>query len=125
MFSRQFETIDCAYPIIKETIPKSSLGYNTNNKYPEFPPLMNDGRSVTASYQPESVINNELITKNGIESNWKYRKYLTENSKQIMEWNFREACNDAGYFKRHNETPLRGLEQHMPNLFITRTIKCS
>jgi hypothetical protein len=115
MFSTQFETIDCAYPIIKETIPKSSLGYNTNNKYPEFPPLMNDGRSVTASYQPESVINNELITKNGIESNWKYRKYLTENSKQIMEWNFREACNDAGYFKKHNETPLRGMEQHMPN----------
>ena len=33
------ENLKCAYPIIKETIPKSSLGYNTNNVYPQFPPL--------------------------------------------------------------------------------------
>ena len=40
MFTNAPEQLNCAYPIIKETIPKSSLGYNTNNKYPEFPPLM-------------------------------------------------------------------------------------
>ena len=114
MFSN-FETIDCAYPIIKETIPKSSLGYNTNNKYPEFPPLMSDGRSITASYQPEAVINNDLIKNNNIQSNWQYRKYLTENSKQIMEYNFREASNDAGYFSRFAGTPINSVDKMFDN----------
>jgi len=115
MFSNTFETIDCAYPIIKETIPKSSLGYNTNNKYPEFPPLMSDGRAITASYQPEAVINNQMIKQNNIHSNWEYRKYLTENSKQIMEYNFREACNDAGYYKRYTDIPLNSNEKMLNN----------
>ena len=115
MFSKNFENLDCAYPIIKETIPKSSLGYNTNNKYPEFPPLMSDGRSITASYQPEAVINNELIKQNNIVSNWQYRKYLTENSKHIMEVNFREASNDAGYYKRYTGTPLDNSEKMYDN----------
>ena len=111
MFSNKFETMDCAYPVIKETIPKSSLGYNSNNKYLGFPPLMSDGRSVTASYQPEAVLNNELIKTNNIQSNWQYRKFLTENSKQIMEYNFREASNDAGYFKRYSGVPINNLEK--------------
>lgn len=113
MFS--FETIECAYPVIKETIPKSSLGYNTNNKYPEFPPLMSDGRAITASYQPEAVVNNQIIKQNNIQSNWAYRKYLTENSKQIMEFNFREASNDAGYYKRFTDTPLNGSDKMLDN----------
>jgi hypothetical protein len=105
-----FSNVDIAYPIIKETIPKSSLGYNTNNKYPEFPPLMNDGRSIVSSHQPEAIINNELLHRNGIQTNWQYRKYLTENSKEIMEWNFREASNDAGYFKRHTDAPINTMD---------------
>jgi hypothetical protein len=40
------ETIQCAYPVVKETVPQSERGYRTNNKYPQFPPLMNDGRSM-------------------------------------------------------------------------------
>ena len=87
---------------VKE-IPKSSLGYNTNNKYPEFPPLMDDGRAVTASYQPESVINQHIIHKNNIQSNWEYRKYLTENATKIMEMNSREAFNDNGYTIRFDD----------------------
>ena len=105
-----FSNVDIAYPIIKETIPKSSLGYNTNNKYPEFPPLMSDGRSIISSYQPETVVNTELLHRNGIQTNWQYRKYLTENSKSIMEWNFREASNDAGYFKRHTDAPINTMD---------------
>ena len=30
------ETIRSAYPIIKETVPKSERGYNTNNKYAAY-----------------------------------------------------------------------------------------
>jgi hypothetical protein len=97
------ESVNCAFPIIKETIPKSSLGYNTNNKYPEFPPLMADGRAVTASYQPESAVNNDIIMQNGITSNWEYRQYLTKNAGQIIEQNFRDSCNDSGAFVKSYE----------------------
>ena len=89
-----------AYPETKETLPPSTLGYNTNNKYPEFPPMMSDGRAVIASWQPESTVNAYHKESNGINSNWKYRKYLTKNANTVMDHNFKEACNDAGYFKR-------------------------
>jgi hypothetical protein len=106
MFSYPYyEKIESAYPVIKETIPKSSLGYATNNKYPEFPPLMSDGRAITASWQPESSINDDLIQSNNLRSNWQYRKYLTNNAKDIMEYNFRESSNDVGYYKRPIDLP--------------------
>lgn len=92
------ETVESAFPIIKETVPKSALGYNTNNQYPEFPPLMMDGRAVAASYQPESAINNNIILENNIQSNWEYRQFLTHNATYVMNRNFRDACNDAGYY---------------------------
>jgi len=91
------ERYSCAYPIIKETVPKSALGYNANNQYPEFPPLMSDGRSIVSSYQPESTLNNDIIQRNQLQSNWEYRNYLVANSVSIMEQNFRAACNDTGY----------------------------
>jgi hypothetical protein len=105
MFNSLSEKLESAYPVIKETIPKSALGYGTNNKYPEFPPLMSDGRAITSGWQPESTINKDLIENNHIKSNWEYRQYLTKNSKDIMEYNFRESCNDAGYFKRPIDLP--------------------
>jgi hypothetical protein len=106
MFSySQPEKLESAYPVIKESIPRSSLGYATNNKYPEFPPLMSDGRSITASWQPEALINEDLIQSNNIRSNWQYRKYLTSNAKDIMEYNFRESSNDIGFYKRPIDLP--------------------
>lgn len=108
MFSRSsniFQSVDCAYPVIKETVPESARGYHANNKYPGFPPLMNDGRSITATWQPESSINADLVERSGIKSNWEYRKYLTENAKKIMEYNFRESSNDTGYYKRPIDIP--------------------
>lgn len=101
MFSYpQPESTSCAYPNTTESIPKSRLGYSTNNVYPGFPPLMADGRSVIASYQPEAVLNENLIKQAGIQTNWEYRKFLTHNSQQIQRDNFKEACNDMGYFQR-------------------------
>ena len=101
MFSYpQSEFVQCAFPVIHETLPRSKLGYSTNPVYPEFPPFMNDSRSLIASYQPESILNSNLIKQNGIQSIWQYRKFLTENSTKIAQQNFREACNDVGYFER-------------------------
>jgi hypothetical protein len=61
---------------------------------------MSDGRSLIASYQPEAVLNSALIKQQGIQSNWEYRKYLTENSQSIMKQNFLAAANDVGYYER-------------------------
>jgi hypothetical protein len=100
MFSYQPEKIDCAYPVIKETVPLSDLGYHSNNKYDNFPPLMSDGRSITNTWQPESTINADLLKSTGIQSNWQYRNFLIHHAKDIMEYNFRESANDVGYYKR-------------------------
>jgi hypothetical protein len=97
------QELNCAYPVIKETVPVSALGYSTNNKYPSFPPIMSDGRTVTASWQPEAVANEELKKRNGIQSNWEYRKFLTQNSDMVMQHNFRNASNDVGYYVRQED----------------------
>lgn len=102
MFSFQEPTpIDYAYPVIKETVPKSRLGYNSNNTFEEFPPLMSDGRSITASYQSDTVANQAIKNKNGIKSNWEYRRYLQKNANEVLKQNFRDASNDVGYFQRY------------------------
>lgn len=89
--------VDCAYPPTVVTLPKSSLGYNTNNMYPEFPPMMADGRSLLSSWQPESKINDNMIKQNNIKNNWEYRQYLTKNGDEIRQTNYTETANDTGY----------------------------
>lgn len=79
-------------------LPKSARGYAANNVYPDFPPLMNDGRALIASWQPEAITNNLLLKSSGIQTNWEYRKYLTHNAKDIIRRDFQEAANDTGYY---------------------------
>jgi hypothetical protein len=99
MFSYpQPEPLKSAYST--EISTNSRIGYGTNNIYQNMPPRMTDSRSLIAAHQPEAVLNENLLKQNNIRSNWEYRKYLTENSQQIAQDNFREACNDAGYFQR-------------------------
>lgn len=104
--------IACAYPVIKETVPASRLGYQANNVYPGYPPMMSDGRSITTTWQPEAVVNEQLIADNGIQSNWQYRKYLQDNALQVMQQNMRDASNDCGFYDRYadykfnNGTPV-------------------
>ena len=87
-----------AYPTIKETIPPSHLGYHTNNRFPEFPPMMSDGRALISSWQPEAVVNDRIIKDNNIKSNWQYRRFIKQHANEILEYNLQEACNDTGYF---------------------------
>jgi hypothetical protein len=72
----------------RETIPPSQLGYQTNNRFPDFPPLMADGRAVTSGWQPEAVINDRIIRDNNIKSNWQYRRFITEHANEIFKFNF-------------------------------------
>ena len=85
------------------TLHQSSLGYHANNKYDGFPALMSDGRGINASWQPEAVLNNQLLEQSGIKSNWQYRKYLTKNGLDIMRSNDIEASTDVGYTKRFGD----------------------
>ena len=101
------EPINTAYPVIKETIPASHLGYHTNNRYDGFPPLMNDGRSIIAGARSETLLHNSILkqmnsnldSKSSI-NNAQYREYMTKNARQIMEADFRNASNDVGYYER-------------------------
>ena len=114
MFSYpQPEPLAYAYKCESTIAPISTLGYATNNVYPNFPPKMSDGRSLIASYQPEAILNENLIKQSGVKSNWEYRKYLMENSQAIAETNFRESSNDCGYFERFLPSE-RG--QNLPNI---------
>ena len=91
-------SIECAYPTyLNVTLPKSHLGYQTNNQYKEFPPMMADGRSLVSSWTPDATINEGIIEHNQIRSNWQYRKFLQSNAAQLREYNFRETANDTGH----------------------------
>ena len=103
MFSTEPSSYECAYPQVKETLPQSALGYHSNNKYDNFPPLMSDGRTITASYQPEAILNDHLLKEIGVETNWQYRQYLMKNSKEIIQYNRLQTATDAGYFKRYGD----------------------
>ena len=92
--------VPIVYPKFEE-LPASSQGYTTNNKYPSFPPLMCDGRCVQASWQPEADLNNAILKRNNIQSNWEYRQYLTANAPEIMRQNFIESATDVGYYERN------------------------
>ena len=96
--------LDVAYAsYLTETIPKSKLGYRTNNAFPDFPPKMSDGRSLISSWQPESVSDNVYYKTNEnifrseapLNANWMYRRYMQKNANEIMENNFRETANDT------------------------------
>lgn len=101
-------TYSNAYPPIKETIPASHLGYQTNNRFPEFPPMMTDGRSLISSWQPESAMNNRIIKDNNIKSNWQYRKFIKQHANEILEYNLQEVCNDTGYFIKNDTRQVTG-----------------
>jgi len=91
------QQIAVVHPSAQE-LPKSALGYSTNNVYPGFPPLMTDGRALIASWQPDALLNQSLLQSSGIKSNWEYRKFLSQNANDIMRKNFAEAANDMGYY---------------------------
>jgi hypothetical protein len=67
----------------------------THNVHQGFPAVMSDGR-IYASYQPDAVVNQYIINKEGISSNFQYRRYLQKNANTIMKENTMEASNETG-----------------------------
>ena len=94
-----------AYPPTGEESHASLYNYQTHNLYANYPPMMNDGRVLVASWQPEAVTNNNLLKLSGVTSNWQYRRYLTENATGIIKQNQAETMNDIGYVARYAKAP--------------------
>jgi hypothetical protein len=67
---------------------------------------MNDGRSISASWQPGTVVNQKIQKDNGIQSNWQYRQYLAKHANEIRAQHFQAACTDTGYFVRDHKDSL-------------------
>jgi hypothetical protein len=109
--------IAVVHPALSE-LPKSHYGYAANNVYPGFPPLMADGRSLIASWQPEAVANDKLVRENGIQSNWEYRRFLTHNAAQIVNRSFNEAANDLGYYERLGKDQKSEFEPMPPPMHV-------
>ena len=93
------------------------LGYHSNNLYDNFPPLMSDGRTVIASWQPDAVANEQLLQDNNIKTNWEYRKFLQNNAKSIMQQNNMSMSNDVGYVRRFDAEPsIRNVPHHFTSM---------
>ena len=58
----------------------------SNNQYYDFPPNMNDGRNY-AEWRPEAVVDATIREKYNIKTNWNYRKFLQNNSDDIIQSN--------------------------------------
>jgi hypothetical protein len=56
---------------------------------------MNDGRNFSV-WQPESIVNNNIQKEAGITSNWNYRRYLQNNAKDIMKYNYFDYSSSTG-----------------------------
>lgn len=93
------ECVYRAYPSV--SFPTGN--YQSNNKFENFPSMMNDGRSVQASWQPGTVVNKIIQKENGIQSNWQYRKYLAKHANEIRAQHFQAACTDTGYSVRDHK----------------------
>ena len=116
LYFKSGETLANAYNTPQQII---SQAYRTNNQYENFPPKMNDGRSVFASWQtPDVMVNESFLDKNEIKSNWQYRKYLMDNSVQIQQKLFTDAMSDVGYYSLRNESTNEYLP---PTLYRTFT----
>lgn len=63
----------------------------TDNKHFDCPPRMADGRHFT-DYRPECYVNDLIRADNGVNNNFQWRNFLTQNAEQLMDLNRQHAC---------------------------------
>jgi len=96
--------------------------YSASNNYDfNSPPKMADGR-IWSQWSPDSVVNERIQVKEGIQSNWGYRQFLQTNGLQIMNYNNQEACYTLGLPTHYNTnaTPSSNVPYTFKNTFDTR-----
>ena len=72
-----------------------------------------------ASWQPEAGKNNNLLQSENIKTNWEYRKYLSENATQAMEYDFHDTANSIGYVNRPYQIPSIQSNTFTPSNSVT------
>ena len=74
-----------------------------NNIYEDFPAIMSDGRAYS-NWQPSAVLNEQILKREGIKTNWEYRAYLQKNADSIISFDKTTACQQTGcpYSYRRN-----------------------
>lgn len=111
MFSsslNEFTNLENAYPKLNFEFSRTMYPVHKNIQTPEIPTIMSAGQPVFANWQPEAANNSDLLTKANITTNWQYRKYLTQNAKDLMEYNYRESNNENSLAVRQSEVPKIG-----------------
>ena len=103
MFNKGVDLANAYPPVVDK--PASIYGFQTHNLYKDYPPMMSDGRVISASWQPEAVVNNNLVKSAGLTSNWQYRQYLIEHGNKLIAQNRVETMNDIGYIARYAKSP--------------------
>jgi hypothetical protein len=74
-----------------------------------------------ASYQPESVMNQQIQQENKLTSSWKHRQYLQNNANQIMKYNTMEYMYSSGNNPHVvcNKTPSKNVPYVYKNIHDT------
>jgi hypothetical protein len=98
--SSEYTNLDNAYTKPSFEFSRTMYPVHTNIQFP------NISKTVPANWQSEDANNADLVAKTGITTNWQYRKYLTENAKDIIEYNYRESNNENGHAVRHANLPV-------------------
>lgn len=68
-----------------------SSSSNTNHYY-----TMDMTSKISPDWQPQAVLNNNMLHDSHITSNWKYRQYIQKNASQIMKYNSMETISASG-----------------------------
>jgi hypothetical protein len=105
---------------------------NPNNLNIPYQGIIQDGRLFT-DYSPSSILNDKIRETNNINSNTKYKEFLTQNAKRIMDKNFKTAgTNDLGnnvpynYSDVNDRTIPNGHETSLPkNMYLSREMLVS
>lgn len=71
----------------------------SNNKYPDCPAIMDDGRAFT-DYRPSCYIDDVLRIQNGIKNSYDYRQFLINNGSKLINnirlYNIKKSsCNQC------------------------------
>ena len=100
---------------------------NPNNLNIPYQGIISDGRLFT-DYSPSAMLNDAIRKNNSINTNVKYKEFLTKNATNIMKHNFNDAgTNNLGnnhpyVFNDVNDNTIpNGYESSLPkNIYLSR-----
>ena len=87
----------------------------SNNIYFDFPPIMSDGRNFS-TFVPSSIVNDKIRKNNNLDSNFKYRRFLTKNATNLIKTNQVVACDECG-------PCLNGIDPKFTNKYLYKSLQ--